>query len=104
MTIACNMPLLKVCDSAQAEEQLHRWLKGKSPSKENRRDFAKSHLGRQGLPSLSKLDMEDFYPGTMHLGIRAAESLCTRISHCAKGRPTLVTILLARELTIIVRS
>lgn len=65
MTIICIKPVFAQEDSLLAEQKVNGWVKGKSPTKENRREFAKSNFGRQGRASL---DVDDYYVGTTHLG------------------------------------
>ena len=50
-----------------------------------RSEFAKSNLGKQGCENLTTCDLENYFPGTMHLSIRSVESLSIQIGMCAIG-------------------
>ena len=90
MTFICKKPVFTQKDSLLAENNFASWLKGKSSTKESRREFAKLNFSMRGRASLVRVEHD--YVGTMHLGLRAAESLSIRISQCAKGKQALTLI------------
>ena len=48
-----------------------------------RREYAKKHLGQNGHPNASQLDLENFYPAMMHQATRATETIARRIGQVA---------------------
>ena len=44
----------------------------------NRRKFASQHLGNTERSCAIKIDMENFYPGTMHCAIRSSETIARK--------------------------
>ena len=50
-----------------------------------RSEFAKNNLGNQGRENLTACDLNNYFPGTMHLAIRSVESLSIQIGMCAIG-------------------
>ena len=50
-----------------------------------RSEFAKNNLGNQGQENLRACDLNNYFPGTMHLAIRSVESLSIQIGLCAIG-------------------
>ena len=50
-----------------------------------RSEFAKKNLGSQGRENVTACDLNNYFPGTMHLAIRSVESLSIQIGMCAIG-------------------
>lgn len=57
----------------------------KTDNAENRREFAKQNLGHMGRHNVTKTGLADFYPGIMHLAIRATETITHRIGQIAES-------------------
>ena len=60
------------------EKEYHIWLKERKDTTANRRKFASEHLGNTGRSCAIKIDMENFYPGTMHCAIRSSETIARK--------------------------
>ena len=60
------------------EKEYHIWLKEEKDTTANRRKFASEHLGNTGRSCATKIDMENFYPGTMHCAIRSSETIARK--------------------------
>ena len=85
MKIVCTCPVWTVEDTEALEIKFQSELKGIAPSKEKHREFAKQNLGNTGRSNISGTPFSEYYPGTSHLGFRAAETLCLRIAKIAPG-------------------
>ena len=86
MKLVCTCPVWTVEDTEALETKFQSELKGKAPSKEKHREFAKQNLGNTGRSNISGTPLSDeCYPGTSHLGFRPAETLCLRIAKIASG-------------------
>ena len=48
-----------------------------------RSEFAKNNLGNQGISATC--DLQNYFPGTMHLAIRSVESSSIQIGMCLIG-------------------
>ena len=70
-----------VQDTKEAEKN---WMKEKKPVP--RSEFEKNNLGNQGRVNLTNCDMQDYFPGAMHLAIRSVETLSVQIGMCAIGK------------------
>lgn len=86
MTVVSDKPEWSVADSKQSQVDYKNWLGGRKNNNNNKNTFAASHLGCQGRINLSCCDMENYYPGTLHLAMRSAETLCKKITDCAAGK------------------
>lgn len=86
MSLCSNGPVWTVRDAKMMSEMYGVWLNGKVDNKQNRRDFAKCHLGNVGRENLIGCDLSDYYIGGFHLAVRSAESICNRISQCITGK------------------
>jgi hypothetical protein len=86
MTVISDKPQWTVADSKQSQVEYNNWLGEKKDNNNNKNEFAKSHLGCPGRINLSCCDIEDYYPGTLHLGMTSAETLCKKMSDCAAGK------------------
>ena len=51
-----------------------------------RSEFARSNLGNQGRENITACDMQNYFPGTMHLAIRSVETISIQIGMCAIGK------------------
>ena len=51
-----------------------------------RPELARSNLGNQGRENITACDMQNYFPGTMHLALRSAETLSIQIGMCAIGK------------------
>ena len=60
------------------EKEYHTWLKERKDTTANRRKFASENLGNTGRSCAIKIDMENFYPGTMHCAIRSSETIARK--------------------------
>ena len=85
MSIISNGPEWKVEDTEELCNKYKSWLDNKIDNKQNRCEFAKSHLGNVGKVNITGTDMENYYVGAVHLALRSAESIATRIGQCAAG-------------------
>lgn len=81
MLVISNYPVWSHKDSKDMEQ---RWQQAKPPI--TRSEFARNNLGNQGRENLTYCDMENYYPGTMHLAIRSLETLSVQIGMCASGK------------------
>ena len=62
------------------EKEYDEWLGEKSDNSTNRRKFAQKNLGNTGRSSATKIDMENYYSGAMHCGIRSAETIARKMT------------------------
>ena len=85
MKLVCTCPVWTVEDTEALETKFQSELKGKAPSKEKHREFAKQNLGNTGRSNISGTPLSEYYPGTSHLGFRPAETLCLQIAKIASG-------------------
>jgi hypothetical protein len=81
MLVISTGPVWTVQDTKEAEKN---WMKEKNPVP--RSEFAKNNLGNQGRVNLTNCDMQDYFPGAMHLAIRSVETLSVQIGMCAIGK------------------
>lgn len=84
MRVISTGPVWTHQDSRDMEQKYNR-LNEKTPVPVSRSDFAKNNLGNQGRVNLTTCDMQNYFPGTMHLAIRSAETLSIQIGMCAIG-------------------
>lgn len=82
--LQCSLWLVE--DSVQLAEEYHTWLGSKVDNSQKRREFAKFHLGNMGRKNIVNTDLENYYVGALHLALRSAESIATRIGQCAAGK------------------
>lgn len=61
-------------------------LRGKAPTKEKHREFAKQNLGNTGCKNLNCTPLSEYYPGTAHSGFQSAKTLCLQIEKIAVGK------------------
>lgn len=85
MSLCSKGPVWSVEDAKELSIQYQVWLKGRVDNKQNRREFAKTHLGNVGRQNLVGCDLADYYIGGLHLAMRSVESICNRIGQCATG-------------------
>ena len=85
MKLICPQPVWTVEDTEIMENKFESTLAGKPPSKEKRRQFAAQNLGNPGRKNLTGTPLAEYFPGTAHLGFRAAETICLRIAKIASG-------------------
>ena len=69
-----------------ARKKIETELCGKVPTKEKHREFAKQNLGNTGHKNLNGTPLSEYYPGTAHLDVLSAETLCLRIAKIAAGK------------------
>ena len=81
MMVISTGPVWTVEDSEKKEQE---WNKIQTPT--TRSDFARNNLGNQGRVNLTCCDMQNYYPGVMHLAIRSVETLSVQICMCAVGK------------------
>ena len=62
------------------EKEYNEWLGEKSDNSTNRRKFAQKNLENTGRSSATKIDMENYYSGAMHCGIRSAETIARKMT------------------------
>ena len=67
MTLCSHGPVWTAEDSEKLEKEFHTWLNGRANNAQNRREFAKCHLGNQGRGNLVGCDLTDYYIGGFHL-------------------------------------
>ena len=85
MKFICPQPVWTVEDTEIMENKFESTLAGKPPSKEKRRQFAAQNLGNPGRKNLTGTPLAEYFPGTAHLGFRAAETIRLRIAKIASG-------------------
>lgn len=85
MTLCSHGPTWTVDDSHNLESEFNTWLNGRTDNAQNRREFAKGHLGSTGRVNLVECNLSDYYIGGLHLALRSAETICHRIGQCATG-------------------
>lgn len=85
MKLSCPCPVWSVKDTENLETKFKTELSGEAPTKEKRREFAKSNLGNTGRRNISGTPLSEYFPGTSHLGFRSAETICLRIAKIASG-------------------
>lgn len=93
MSIISHKPVWSVEDTKGLAKEYKTWLGFKVDNIQNRRDYAKCHLGNMGRENITKVNLEDYYVGTLHLALRSAESIATRIGQCAAGNEPLNTFI-----------
>lgn len=81
MLVISTCPVWTVEDTKEMEKS---WMKEKVPAL--RSDFARDNLGNQGRANLTNSDMQNYFPGAMHLAIRSVETLSVQIGMCAIGK------------------
>ena len=81
MMVISTGPVWTVEDTEKIEQE---WNEVKPPT--TRSDFARNNLGNQGRVNLTCCDMQNYFPGAMHLAIRSAETLSVQIGMCAVGK------------------
>ena len=85
MKLMCPQPVWTVEDTEIMENKFESTLAGKPPSKERQRQFAAQNFGNPGRKNLTGTPLAEYFPGTAHLGFRAAETICLRIAKIASG-------------------
>ena len=98
MMVISTGPVWTVEDTKKIEEE---WNKIKTPT--TRSDFARKNLENQGGGggNLTCCDIQNYFPGAMHLAIRSVETLSVQIGMCAVGKLGYITSLaLVTVLTI----
>ena len=88
MMVISTGPVWTVEDTKKIEEE---WNKIKTPT--TRSEFARKNLGNQGRANLTCCDMQNYFPGAMHLAIRSVETLSVQIGMCAVGKLGYITSL-----------
>lgn len=85
MSVICTEPVWTFKDTQDLEEK---WLQEQSTDtgKQTRSEFAKNNLGNQGRLNTTTFDLKNYFPGSMHLAIRSAETLSIQIGMCAVGK------------------
>lgn len=73
-----------VCTVEDTREMEKNWMKEKTPVP--RSELARNNFGNEGRVNLTNCDMQDYFPGAMHLAIRSAETLSVQIGMCAIGK------------------
>ena len=58
----------------------------KNDNDANRRAYSKASGGNAGRENISKTDLAQFYPGTMHYGLRASETIAKRVMQVKKNK------------------
>ncbi len=81
MMVISTGPVWTVEDTEKIEQE---WNEVKPPT--TRSDFARNNLGNQGRVNLTCCNMQNYFPGAMHLAIRSAETLSVQIGMCAVGK------------------
>ena len=82
MLVISNAPVWTYEDSRDMKQKYEKLVE-KNPIA--RSEFAKMNLGNQGRENLATCDLQNYFPGTMHLAIRSVESLSIQIGTCAVG-------------------
>ncbi|KXJ19884.1 hypothetical protein AC249_AIPGENE25278 [Exaiptasia diaphana] len=85
MSVISNGPEWTVEDTINLSSKYKTWLGNKFDNNQNRREFAKQNLGNSGKINITGTNMENYYVGGVHLAMRSAESIATRIGQCAEG-------------------
>ena len=84
MSVMSKGPVWTVQDTQNLEQK---WLKeSTTKGKQTRSEFAKSNLGNLGRLNVTMFDLQNYYPGTMHLAIRSAETVSIQIGMWAVGK------------------
>jgi hypothetical protein len=83
MTILCESSVWESTNDSRSE--FSACLGSKCDNQENRREFAKQHLGKMGRYNATKTSLPDYYPGIMHLAIRATETIAQIIGQIAES-------------------
>ena len=82
MLVISKAPVMTYEDS---RDMKHKYEKLVEKNPIARSEFAKMNLGNQGRENLTICNLQNYYPGTMHLAIRSVESLSIQIGMCAIG-------------------
>jgi hypothetical protein len=92
MLVISTNPVWTYEDSRDMEQK---WLQEGNGI--TRSEFARSNLGNQGRVNITACDMQNYFPGTMHLAIRSVETLSIQIGMCAIGKLEISNISMCLE-------
>ena len=84
MRVVSNAPVWTHEDSRDMRQRYEQMME-KNHVPIRRSEFAKDNLGNQGQENLTICDLQNYFPGIMHLAIRSAETLSIQIGMCATG-------------------